>query len=429
MSKLISFGKWNFYYILILLYINSIILLDYLSEHNYNETFSKIKILPSREQTEFSRQYFIHYIFKYLGILPISIIIYFKYDADKEEEFSTSGKNTIILIHNDSSYSMRANISLSFYILIIFLWVLEEQLIIIFNVCLKDIDFWMIELFIVSYQSSKLFHFKIYKHHKLAIIFNAIVPVILKILTIVYSFIYKDDDLKILYKDKPIFIVIGLGIYLILITLRSFVNTRMKWHMDLKYIPISQILALYGFIGTIFCIFITTIMSIFFKNENKNKFDGYSYYYFLSGFSDYFKYFEEISISEIFKEIIIVIISFIFFFFNKYLFLHVIKYFTPVHVIFCNSFYFIFDKVFLIINTQINEKKTFKNDSAIRKIKFFLDLSSDLVSILGFLLYLEIIILKFFDYDYNTKPNIIKRSFIDAFENMERTETFNSEQD
>ena len=427
MSKLISVGKWNFYYILILLYINSIILLDYLSEHNYNETFSKIKILPSKEQKEFSRHYFIHSMFKYIGILVISIIIYFKYYDDKEEEFSTSGKNTIILIHNDSSY-LKANVSLSFYIFIIFLWILEEQLIIIFNIFLKDIDFWMIELFIVSYQSAKLFHFKIYKHHKLAIKFNAIVPVILKILTIVFSFIY-DDDLKILYKDRPIFIFIGFGFYLILITLRSFVNTRMKWHMDLKYIPITQILTLYGIIGTIFCIFITTIMSIFFKNESKNKFDDYSYYYFLSGFSDYFKYFGKISISEIFKEIIIVIISFIFFFFNKYLFLHVIKYFTPVHVIFCNSFYFIFDKVFLIINTQINEKKTFKKNSDIRKIKFFLDLSSDLVSIIGFLIYLEIIILKFFDYDYNTKPNIIKRSFIDTIDNMERTDTFNSEQD
>ena len=429
MKNLLSLGKCNIYYILILVYINSLILNDYLVEHNYNDIFSKIKIFPSKEQKEFSKHYFIHFIFKYLGILLISIIREYKLNSDKEEDPSISSKNhLIVLIHNDSN-DLNENISFSFYIFIIFLWILEEHLLIIFNVFLKDIDFWMIELFIVSYLSSRLFNFKIYKHQKLAIIFNAIVPLLLKILTIVVSFIHKDDELKILYKEKKMFIFIGLGVYLILIALRSFVNTRMKWHMDLKYIPINKILKYYGFIGTIFCIIIIIFITFSFGSESKNRFDDYSYYYFLSGFFDYFKYFKEISLIEILKEISIIIISILFFFFNKYLFLNVIKYFTPVHVIFCNSFYFVFDKIFLIINTQINEKKVFKNNEKSRIIKFFLDLSSDLFSIFGFLIYLEIIVLKFFNYDYNTKKNIFPRSFLESVDNFDQNDTFNSELD
>ena len=44
-----------------------------------------------------------------------------------------------------------------------------------------------------------------------------------------------------------------------------------------------------------------------------------------------------------------------------------------------------------------------------KKIIFFVDLSGDLLSLLGFLVYLEIIVLHFCKLDYNIKENIMRR--------------------
>ena len=46
---------------------------------------------------------------------------------------------------------------------------------------------------------------------------------------------------------------------------------------------------------------------------------------------------------------------------------------------------------------------------------FFFDLSGDLLSLLGFLVYLEIVVLHFCELDYDIKINIMKRSNTDYY--------------
>ena len=60
----------------------------------------------------------------------------------------------------------------------------------------------------------------------------------------------------------------------------------------------------------------------------------------------------------------------------------------------------------MAINTIIFDHKFFECDESIPKAKFFLDISGDIISLIGFLIYLEIVILKFCDFDYNTDENI-----------------------
>ena len=68
---------------------------------------------------------------------------------------------------------------------------------------------------------------------------------------------------------------------------------------------------------------------------------------------------------------------------------------------------------------EFDDKKEGKKINEFKIMKLFLDLSGDIFSFVGFLIYFEIIILKCCEYDYNIRMNIIRRSTVDrqiAFE-------------
>jgi hypothetical protein len=145
----------------------------------------------------------------------------------------------------------------------------------------------MIELIIISFLSSKILKKPIYKHQKFVLIFN-LIPIIFKIITIILSFKGVEDDfstnkfldnngnLKLIYINYPILMPIGIIIYSPLMTMKSYINVKMKYFMDTKYISEYELLKLYGVIGAIFYTIIC-IISTFFQckedNENKNIFD------------------------------------------------------------------------------------------------------------------------------------------------------------
>ena len=81
-------------------------------------------------------------------------------------------------------------------------------------------------------------------------------------------------------------------------------------------------------------------------------------------------------------------------FLSQYFSLIVIKYLTPIHIIFSIPIRYIMEKMFLVFHNII---------------------CGDLVSVLGFLIYLELIVLKFCKIDYNVKENIIRRSFGESY--------------
>ena len=114
--------------------------------------------------------------------------------------------------------------------LIIVLWIVEEHLIELFSI-LKDLDFWMIEIIILSIFNSKMFKAKTYLHQKLINYLN-LMPIILKAISIVFSFKdkyntdgddyeykypeeYEGKRLKNLYVCYYYLIFIGIPVYLI----------------------------------------------------------------------------------------------------------------------------------------------------------------------------------------------------------------------
>jgi hypothetical protein len=234
----------------------------------------------------------------------------------------------------------------------------------------QNLDFWMIELFIICYLNSLVFKTQIYNHQIVAILFS-LFSSLLKVCTIILSFldtsIPKGDYSPIYYlKSNPalriIFIII---FYLLVIFLRSIVYLSLKGYMDLKYISPCQILLSYGIFGTIlyltFCIITTK-----FNCEPKS----FIYYYmcnvnynenrYIDSFYNYFSNYKS-GFKEIIIEIIVIILGIPLFFFNKYFSTLVIKYLSPVHVIFSIPIIFLLEKIVMITNTLIiryfSEKK------------------------------------------------------------------------
>ena len=447
MGKYISFGKFNkyFYYIILAFFFD--LLNDALYGFNYLDMFTEMKIITSETQTYFSWHHLIHQIFNYFGTF-IFAFCFEKYEISssrrEQERLSPNPPNPdinsiqIILIHNDlDDLDDHQYYNYWMILLVIFLWVLEEQLIDIYSYALKDLDFWMFELIIITYFNSFMFKIEIYKHQKFAI-WISILPCLLKITTIILSLFDENIDKEpILYNINRYLIPVGIIIYLVLITLRSYVNTKIKWFMDLRYISHSKLLIYYGLMGTLFCTIVSTVSTFIPCNDNKEEHEISDYickvpykdpntnysvsdHKYLENFNYYFKTFEgeigeNFKKSEIIIEIVIIISGLVTFFFEKYFSVLIIKNLTPVHLIFSYPIFYFFQKMVLVLYNIMY--KQFEIKSEIRFIipKFILDTSGDLISLFGFLIYLEMIELKCGKFDYNIKKNITRRSFGESY--------------
>ena len=303
----------------------------------------------------------------------------------------------------------------------------------------------MLELLLVTYFSRKIFKIDIFNHQRCAMWFT-LVPCVLKAATIILSSLGKEDindkNLIILYIDQEIYIPIGIVIYIILITSRAYVNTKIKWFMDLKYISPSKLLIYYGIMGTIICTIVSIVTTYIECDVNdNNEINIYDYickipyngsninvnstYYnkrYIENYNIYIdtflgKFSIKYDNADIIYEIVIILLGMISFFFHKYFSIKVIQHLTPVYLILANPILFILQKIILSTNNYYQKYSFFKKGTIdFIKSKFFLDWAGDFFSIIGFLIYLEIIELNFCNYDYNTKTNITRRSFIESNE-------------
>ena len=113
------------------------------------------------------------------------------------------------------------------------------------------------------------------------------------------------------------------------------------------------------------------------------------------------------------------ILGIICFYFNKYFSMLTIKYFTPIHLIFSFPVYYFTQKIVLIINTLIQEKSFFSaNRINFIEAKFSLDILGDILSSIGFLIYLEIIELNFCGLNFYLRRKISERADIEKNENL-----------
>ena len=442
MVKFLSCGKWNKYYVYILLLAIFDVSKDCLYSLAYNNSF--IGFYSHKNdifQDELAKHQTIHDLFNYVMTIILGFIFYksevitIKRDFSKKQFEKDNNSSKMILIYNsekdeENKERDKPGIGL-FFILII--WIIMEHLFSLYNSILKDLDFWMIEIIILSFIMYKMFNFQIFRHHIIAMAIN-LIPLLLKIISIYLT--YADDssgDLPI-YKyfsniNISIYLIFGCGIfsYLILILSKSYTNSKMKWFMDLKNISSNKILIYYGILGTIILLSITIISTYHQCSEVSSENDPSQISFWDSickiidndGQKKYFEnfklYIKELKEEKIKKELLTSALCSAAFFFNKFFSILVIKNLTPVHLTFSVPIIYIIQKSIIILHAIFYPGENFfTSASEIEFKKFFLDIISDFFSAFSFLLYLEIIVLKIWEIDYNIKENIIKRGSLES---------------
>ena len=422
MAKYLRFGSFhkNSKYIFILIFCK--ILTNSFFGLTYNSNYKSFKLIKIKDQGRLSKHSTIYTFLCYLMVLILSGIVYM-YERKVTKSDSLISRNTdrtstlssIILIHNDGNPDLLKK-SPQIVLLIFFIWITSQILIsIYYKIGLRDLDFWMLELLIISYLNSKMFKLETYNHQKVAIYFNVIICSIFKLSSFLISFFQEHS----LYYKYAYLIPIGIFVYLIIIFLRAYSINKLKWLMDLKYIAPSKLIMISGLIGTVMnlivCIVSTYIkclnvefgqnlckVSKFnFKVEDNNPKEKY--------YENFFIYFEDLShldTTDISLEIISFLLGSICYFFYYFFYILVVKYLTPVHLSFTNSIYYFFVHILLFIMTD-------KNESAFNYSKFWVDILSESLSFIGFLIYLEIIELHFCGLYHDLKIYIIRRSIKD----------------
>ena len=126
-------------------------------------------------------------------------------------------------------------------------------------------DYWMFELLFICLITSKLFKIEIYSHQKIGIFICSIISLILGSIRFIILCIYFKDKENYSYFNIKYkwFIPISIFIYLFIINSTSYIYTKLKIYMDLKFISAIKLLILYGIIGFIFSFFACIIETSF----------------------------------------------------------------------------------------------------------------------------------------------------------------------
>ena len=92
-------------------------------------------------------------------------------------------------------------------------------------------------------------------------------------------------------------------------------------------------------------------------------------------------------------KIILIVFGVITYFGYKYFYILTIKKYNPVYVLFINPIIFFLEKIILMINTLIKKHSFSKEPQKITSQKianFVIDVSDDIIAVIGFLIYLEV---------------------------------------
>jgi hypothetical protein len=276
---------------------------------------------------------------------------------------------------------------------------------------------------------------KIYSHQKIGIFINSLFCLIFKL----FGFIYSSNEENNLNMKYKICIPISIIFYLFIINSTSYIYTKLKFYMDLKFISQIKLLNLYGIIGFVFssiaCLIetlfkcvgnekeffckiyepyknatnITNILNIAnttnttnITNTNNSRYIENFYIFFNN-----FKRFDNAGVKII--EIVIIFFRVLFNFCSIYFDMLVINYLTPMHFMFGSLIYvFLNDLTQLIIPKKDGEEE----QPEINLLNFL----AYICSFIGFMIYLEIIELNFCKLNYNLRKYISERSTKDIYE-------------
>ena len=443
MVMLIKFGDYNnnYKYIFFAAFFNYFSLV--VNNGNLNQFLSSFGIIQGKTDDLYIHP-FISDIFNYIGIIIISFILY-KIKEKKSGINKQNNKNIIEnnvseikLIHNNVKEKINENISLLNLIFILSYWIIIDHITRIIE-SLMIFDYWMFELFCICLIVSYVFKIKIYSHQKLGIIINSLTCLIIVIIKyiIINNHFNENKEENIYYfsiKNKW-FVPLSIIIYFFIIISTSYIYVKLKFYMDLKFISSTKLLILYGIIGFVFSTIACIIETIFKCVGSERDFfckikiyedesDDANYDSYIENINIFFEDFSSYGLKDIIIEIIIFFFGMIFYYGSLYFEMLVINSLTPMHFMFSSLIYlFVIELGDLIRiikkkNSDINNEDEAINKESIEylySINLF-NISAYICSLIGFMIYLEIIELNFCKLNYNLRKYINERSIKDTYD-------------
>ena len=368
----------------------------------------------------------IHYIIRFFGLFLFSLFLFF---YEKNNIYKTANNKNEIransagiqFIYNDQKAEITKNASPIFVVFTLMSMVLQNILEDLFyKSYLKNLDFWMFELLLLSISYYLILKLKSSRHHIFVIILYLIIGTAYKIILLVISLkITDDNNINKAYEEcskNRSFIICGILLYLVIMIIRVNAIPHIKILMDEYYISPAKLMIIYGIIGTLtslaICIISFNIKCYYFADMHIcNINEGKDLY--LENYSIYFDNMKE-NTKTLISEIIVIVLGMPMNFFYILNYLLIIKFLTPMHIIFMNLINKFFLKIYSIVyNFIVNDNNYFNMDKDYKISVFILNIAMCVIIIFGMLVYLEIIVLNCCNIHYNIRQNIMLRSVKD----------------
>ena len=451
MKFCIGFGKSSKYIYYLLICIISNILCDFLLGFNNNNKNKKIKFfnfIPVLKD-----HYIIRELIVYMSAIVCGILFYLFKDM---KEMKKKGEITIRKQQRLKKEIFKEKGSITFIIIFISLIYCINNVIRTFLYsAIYYVEFWMLEIAFIVIISSIVFKTKIGNHKKVAVFIISGVLFILRIINCIlprtnHNCESKKECQEKYLGDNNIFYVIKqkfgnlfyvpiiFVFYIIIAIMRDYSWVKTKYLLDIKSVHFFKIFIYLGAIGSTLIIIILVLLTKkpceILKNVKQvynNSTNSYSYinmtneayisfktkickfklydenkkelklYYdsFNILFNGYKKFDKNIKI-EVFVILPLLFALNIIINFSQLL---LIKNFDPYMLLVCSNFYFFTQRLIEFVVNRGEEKY-------LTKIQFILYEVEELVSIFANLIYMEIIELRFCNFDYDTKNQIQLRA-------------------
>ena len=365
------------------------------------------------------------------GLLSLFILNKIILGTNSKKENQRSSLVEQNLIYNDYESMISYRIFLQI-LLVCLIFILHADLIkMLYLFDISTFDIWTFDIFFSYFFMKKYFVTNIYKHQKFSLI---LIVVICTSLLIISTF-FKDSDLNAYEKVKQLTgfysfsILIFLG-FMLISCMTSFGRVLSKMLMNLKFISPYKIIfdiGLFGVILNSIILLITTLV----KCETNNYSilenfctvkDGENSYY--DNILVYFYDLRKSSNYEFYIEIFVLIPIYLILNFLEFACeILIIYYLNPNFILIRDNLYYGISKIMLIsYNLTINK---------ILWQLIILELA-EIFAVFGYLVYLEIIELRFCGFDENLKRKIIIRAEGDTlgslmFEDNDESDDENSE--
>ena len=278
---------------------------------------------------------------------------------------------------------------------------------------LGDFDLWIFNIIFILIYMNHYFVISLYRHQKLSLFFifftNLILLVWLTFLKTNDSINGNEQKINLYeYVDELLgssgYSIIIYIIYLFFANILSLGRVLSKRLMEIEYETPYRIIFFIGIIGTLLSLITLIFTSIFDCNESIKDFCKNNNH--LDSIPQYFSELKEQIVEHtgiFFVELLIVFPLFLFFSFSQFVCeMLIIFHLNPNYILISDCIFFGIRKIMKIITRSIDVNY------------FIIDFIAEICALLGYIVFLEIIVLNFCKLDKDIKENIIKRGLRDS---------------